>query len=242
MTHHILIIDDDTRLAQMVGEFLKQSGFRVSTEMTATSGLQAISGSEGTPDLLVLDLMLPDMDGLEVCRRIRAMPNPAKVLPILMLTAKGDPMDRVIGLEMGADDYLPKPFEPRELLARIRAILRRKGDTHLTPSQADAPPAALRFGSLEINPDSRQALVEGVLCDLTSYQFDLLLSMAQQAGRVLSREQIMSAVRGRDLEAFDRSIDVHVGRIRAAIELDAKNPQRILTVRGVGYVFAKQQS
>jgi two-component system, OmpR family, phosphate regulon response regulator OmpR len=242
MTHHILIIDDDTRLAQMVGEFLKQSGFRVSTEMTATSGLQAISGSEGTPDLLVLDLMLPDMDGLEVCRRIRALPHPAQELPILMLTAKGDPMDRVIGLEMGADDYLPKPFEPRELLARIRAILRRKAGAQLNPWQADAPTTGLRFGSLEINPDSRQACVDGVVCDLTSYQFDLLLSMAQQAGRVLSREQIMSAVRGRDLEAFDRSIDVHVGRIRQAIELDAKNPQRILTVRGVGYVFAKQQN
>jgi two-component system, OmpR family, phosphate regulon response regulator OmpR len=242
MPPHILIIDDDTRLAHMVGEFLKQSGFRVSTEMTATRGLQAISGSDDAPDLVVLDLMLPDMDGLEVCRRIRALSSAAKALPILMLTAKGDPMDRVIGLEMGADDYLPKPFEPRELLARIRAILRRKGDAQLLPWQSAAPSAALRFGSLEINPDSRQALIDGVLCDLTSYQFDLLLSMAQQSGRVLSREQIMSAVRGRDLEAFDRSIDVHVGRIRAAIELDAKSPQRILTVRGVGYVFAKQQN
>ena len=245
MTQHILIIDDDTRLANMVGEFLKQSGFRVSHEMTAASGLQAISGSQSAPDLVVLDLMLPDIDGLEVCRRIRAMPSPAKALPILMLTAKGDPMDRVIGLEMGADDYLPKPFEPRELLARIRAILRRRGDAQTEQGGAtDKNPAtssALRFGSLEINPDSRQALVDGTLCDLTSYQFDLLLAMAEQAGRVLSREQIMSAVRGRDLEAFDRSIDVHMGRIRAAIERDPKNPQRILTVRGVGYVFAKQQ-
>jgi DNA-binding response OmpR family regulator len=242
MTQHILIIDDDTRLAQMVSEFLKQSGFRVSIEMTAASGLRSISGAESLPDLLVLDLMLPDMDGLEVCRRIRAMPSSAKALPILMLTAKGDAMDRVLGLELGADDYLPKPFEPRELLARIRAILRRRMGEQVPPSDGAAVKRALRFGSLEINPDSRQALVEGVLCDLTSYQFDVLLAMAEQAGRVLSREQIMSAVRGRDLEAFDRSIDVHMGRIRAAIERDAKNPQRILTVRGVGYVFAKQQS
>jgi two-component system, OmpR family, phosphate regulon response regulator OmpR len=183
MTQHILIIDDDARLAHMVGEFLRQSGFIVSHEITATSGLQAISTSTGLPSLVVLDLMLPDMDGLEVCRRIRALPNAAKDLPILMLTAKGDPMDRVIGLEMGADDYLPKPFEPRELLARIRAVLRRKGEVPTsagsasgTESAIDSHAATLRFGTLEINPDARQALVEGVLCDLTSYQFDLLLA------------------------------------------------------------------
>jgi DNA-binding response OmpR family regulator len=180
--------------------------------------------------------MLPDMDGLEVCRRIRALASVAKNTPILMLTAKGDPMDRVIGLEMGADDYLPKPFEPRELLARIRAILRRRaGD----PAEAIKP--VLQFGSLEINPNNRQASLGGSVCDLTSYQFDLLLVMAERAGRVLSREQIMEATRGRELEAFDRSIDVHMGRIRLAIEQDPKEPKRILTVRGVGYVFAKQQ-
>jgi two-component system, OmpR family, phosphate regulon response regulator OmpR len=152
-----------------------------------------------------------------------------------MLTAKGDPMDRIIGLELGADDYLPKPFEPRELLARIRAILRRRGD--------GAAPAAktLRFGSLEIDRDARTVTVDGKTSELTSYQFDLLIALAERAGRVLTRDQIMEAVRGRELEAFDRSIDVHMGRIRAAIEVDAKNPKRILTVRGVGYVFAKQQ-
>ncbi len=152
-----------------------------------------------------------------------------------MLTAKGDPMDRIIGLEMGADDYLPKPFEPRELLARIRAVLRRHGDN---------PPAAvnqLRFGSLEIDRDARTVAVAGQPCELTSYQFDLLVALAERAGRVLTRDQIMEAVRGRELDAFDRSIDVHMGRIRAAIEVDAKNPKRILTVRGVGYVFARQQ-
>ena len=242
----ILIIDDDARLAHMLGEFLRQSSYSVAHEATATSGLAALLGRQATPDLIpalvVLDLMLPDLDGLEVCRRIRALPGAAAETPILMLTAKGDPMDRIIGLEMGADDYLPKPFEPRELLARIRAILRRKEG--VTPTSTALTPIKphLRFGQLEINADSRQATLDGVVCDLTSYQFDLLLAMAERAGRVLSREQIMEAVRGRELEAFDRSIDVHIGRIRAVIEADAKNPMRILTVRGVGYVFAKQQN
>ena len=153
-----------------------------------------------------------------------------------MLTAKGDPMDRIVGLELGADDYLPKPFEPRELLARIRAVLRRA-----QPTGAQPPAKALRFGSLEIDRDARTVTVGGKPGDLTSYQFDLLVVLAERAGRVLTRDQIMEAVRGRELEAFDRSIDVHMGRIRAAIEDDAKNPKRILTVRGVGYVFAKQQ-
>jgi len=155
-----------------------------------------------------------------------------------MLTAKGDPMDRIVGLEMGADDYLPKPFEPRELLARIRAVLRR-GQASTQSMANTAPP--LRFGSLEMDRDARSVTVAGRLCELTSYQFDLLLAMAERAGRVLSRDQIMEAVRGRELDAFDRSIDVHMGRIRAAIEADPKQPRRILTVRGVGYVFAKQQ-
>jgi DNA-binding response OmpR family regulator len=152
-----------------------------------------------------------------------------------MLTAKGDPMDRIIGLEMGADDYLPKPFEPRELLARIRAVLRRSSESTTTDT------TLLRFGSLEIDRDARVVSVGGTAVELTSYQFDLLVALAERAGRVLTRDQIMEAVRGRELEAFDRSIDVHMGRIRAAIEVDAKDPKRILTVRGVGYVFARQQ-
>jgi DNA-binding response OmpR family regulator len=179
--------------------------------------------------------MLPDMDGLQVCQRIRALPGALGQVPVLMLTAKGDPMDRIIGLEMGADDYLPKPFEPRELLARIKAILRRKNPVNDTPTQR------MQFGSLEIDRDARRVSVKGQDCELTSHQYDLLLALAERAGRVLTRDQIMEAVRGRELEAFDRSIDVHMGRIRAAIEVDPKAPQRILTVRGVGYVFARQQ-
>ena len=234
MTQQLLMIEDDTRLASMVGEYLRQSGYGFTHAATGTAGLEALQASP--PDLVILDLMLPDMDGLEVCRRIRSLQGPAAQVPVLMLTAKGDPMDRIIGLELGADDYLPKPFEPRELLARIRAILRRRTDGG-TP----AATPALRFGSLEIDRDARTVTVGGQVADLTSYQFDLLVTLAERAGRVLTRDQIMEAVRGRELDAFDRSIDVHMGRIRAAIEADAKNPRRILTVRGVGYVFAKQQ-
>ena len=232
-TQHLLMIEDDARLAAMVGEYLTQSGFVVTHMPDGESGLGALQ--DKPVDLVVLDLMLPGIDGLEVCRRIRALPGDAARVPVLMLTAKGDPMDRIIGLELGADDYLPKPFEPRELLARIRAVLRRH--------QGGAAPEhkLMRFGALEIDRDARVVSVAGQPAELTSYQFDLLVTLAERAGRVLTRDQIMEAVRGRELEAFDRSIDVHMGRIRAAIEQDVKNPKRILTVRGVGYVFAKNQ-
>ena len=238
MSQHLLMIEDDARLAAMVGEYLEQNGFTVSKAPDGLSGLARLNpvSDAKAPELVILDLMLPDIDGLEVCRRVRALPSAMANIPILMLTAKGDPMDRIIGLEMGADDYLPKPFEPRELLARVRAILRRK-----TESPAAASGSVLRFGSLTIDRDARTVTVGTALCELTSYQFDLLVALAERAGRVLTRDQIMEAVRGRELEAFDRSIDVHMGRIRAAIETDSKDPKRILTVRGVGYVFARQQ-
>ena len=232
-TQRLLMIEDDARLAGMVSEYLSQSGYAVEHALDGATGLSALQ--EKPIDLVVLDLMLPDIDGLEVCRRLRALPGEVARTPVLMLTAKGDPMDRIVGLELGADDYLPKPFEPRELLARIRAVLRRH--------QPGAAPEhqVLRFGTLEIDRDARIVTVGGQPAELTSYQFDLLVTLAERAGRVLTREQIMEAVRGRELEAFDRSIDVHMGRIRAAIEEDVKNPKRIVTVRGVGYVFAKQQ-
>ncbi len=234
MNQQLLMIEDDARLAKMVCEYLGQSGYTVAHAGDAKTGLAALQNQPA--QLVILDLMLPDMDGLEVCRRIRALPGALAATPVLMLTAKGDPMDRIIGLEMGADDYLPKPFEPRELLARIRAVLRR----HVEGAQP-ATTQVLNFGSLEIDRDARLVRVAGQACELTSYQFDLLVAMAERAGRVLTRDQIMEAVRGRELDAFDRSIDVHMGRIRAAIEVDAKDPKRILTVRGVGYVFARQQ-
>jgi len=230
----LLMIEDDDRLAGMVSDYLGASGYQVSHAPDAHAGLDRLQ--QALPDLVILDLMLPDMDGLQVCQRIRALPGAAGQVPVLMLTAKGDPMDRIIGLEMGADDYLPKPFEPRELLARIRAVLRRK-QGGVAPTAAQS----MQFGSLDIDRDARRITVRGEARELTSYQFDLLVALAERAGRVLTRDQIMEAVRGRELEAFDRSIDVHMGRIRSAIEDDVKNPKRILTVRGVGYVFARQQ-
>ena len=228
----LLMIEDDSRLATMVGEYLRQSGYGFAHAADAASGLDTLQSMP--PDLVILDLMLPDMDGLEVCRRIKAS-NPATA--VLMLTAKGDPMDRIVGLEIGADDYLPKPFEPRELLARIRAVLRRGVEA----AASLGAHKTMRFGSLEIDRDARSVIIGGKPSELTSYQFDLLVALAERPGRVLTRDQIMEAVRGRELEAFDRSIDVHMGRIRNAIEDDAKDPKRILTVRGVGYVFAKLQ-
>ncbi len=240
MTQELLMIEDDTRLATMVGEYLRQSGYGFTHAANGTSGLAALQSNP--PALVILDLMLPDMDGLEVCRRIKSQSSGAAHTAVLMLTAKGDPMDRIVGLELGADDYLPKPFEPRELLARIRAVLRRGAELgSANTAVASNGHKVMRFGSLEIDRDARTVTVSEALCELTSYQFDLLVALAERAGRVLSRDQIMEAVRGRELEAFDRSIDVHMGRIRSAIEHEPKDPKRILTVRGVGYVFAKQQ-
>jgi DNA-binding response OmpR family regulator len=227
MAERILMIEDDARLAEMVGDYLGKSGFRVTVCGTATEGVARLASESF--DALVLDLMLPDMDGLEVCRSVRAGSD----LPILMLTARGDATDRVVGLELGADDYLPKPFDPRELLARLRAILRRR-----SPGRAAD---VLRFGRLEIDRGARAVRLEGEERPLTSYQFALLVAFAERPGRVMSRDELMDLVKGEQLEAFDRSIDVHVSRIRAAIEDDPKRPRRIITVRGAGYVFAKSQ-
>ena len=227
VTDRILLIEDDPRLAEMVKSYLGEAGFRVSIAGRGDAGI-AMSTREPF-DSIILDLMLPDMDGLEVCRRIRARAP----TPILMLTARGEAMDRVVGLELGADDYLPKPFEPRELLARLRAILRR--------SKAGERQDMLRFGRLEIDTGARIVRLDGDVRTLTSHQFALLLVLAQHAGRVLSRDVIMDLLTNERLEAFDRSIDVHISRIRAAIEDDPKNPRRVITVRGAGYVFAKAQ-
>ena len=227
MAARILIIDDDVRLATMVREYLATAGLSVATEETATAGLARL-GREPV-DALVLDVMLPDGDGFDVLRRVRATSE----IPVLMLTARGDPTDRIVGLELGADDYLPKPFEPRELLARLRAILRRQ--------RSSGAREVLRFGRLEIDRDTRTVRVDGEERALTSHQFDLLTALAEHPGRVLSRETLLDLAKGEPLDAFDRSIDVHISRIRAAIEDDPKHPRRIITVRGAGYVFAKEQ-
>jgi DNA-binding response OmpR family regulator len=228
MAERILMIDDDNRLAGMVSDYLGGAGFRVTVAGTGREG-EALLKRE-TFDAVILDLMLPDADGLDLCRRLRASSD----VPILMLTARGEPMDKVVGLEIGADDYLAKPFEPRELQARLRAILRRKGGG-TTNSET------LRFGRLEIDKGARVVRVDGEERAITSYQFAILAVLAERAGRVLSRDALMDLLKGEKLEAFDRSVDVHISRIRAAIEDDPKKPRRILTLRGTGYVFAKDQ-
>lgn len=229
MAAEILIIDDDTRLSAMLADYLAAAGFQVRTAATGNSGLQDIA--RRPPDAVILDVMLPDLEGFEICRRIRANSS----LPILMLTARGDETDRIVGLEIGADDYLPKPFSPRELLARLKAILRRTQPASLGGNDV------LRFGRLEIDRSRRVVELDGKECGLTGYQFGLLLTLAENAGRVLSRDRLMELTKGDELEAFDRSIDVHISRIRAAIEADPKHPRRILTLRGAGYLFARNQ-
>lgn len=227
----ILLIEDDIRLARMVADYLRQNQFDVQHAADGASGLAALRRHR--PDLVILDLMLPDANGLDLFREIRAL-QPSAPAPVIMLTARGDPVDRVVGLEMGAEDYIPKPFEPRELLARIRVVLRRA----LSPQGADV----LRFGLLEIDRGARQMRVNGEEKSLTSYQFDLLAAMAERAGRVLSREQLADLAGRQDQPydpSLDRSVDVHIARIRAAIEEDPKHPRHIITVRGAGYVFAK---
>jgi DNA-binding response OmpR family regulator len=231
MTPRLLLIDDDARLTAMVGDYLGAAGLNVQAAATLAEGRSLIAAQSF--DALVLDLMLPDGDGLDLCRELRADPR-TRQLPLLMLTARGEPMDRIVGLELGADDYLPKPFEPRELLARVKALLRRA-------APASDGNDVLRFGRLEVDLGARLARLDGRPCDLTSHQFDLLVVLAQSPGRVLSRDQIMDSMKGHPLDAFDRSIDVHISRIRAVIEDDAKQPRRVLTVRGAGYIFAKKQ-
>jgi len=229
MGDRVLIIDDDQRLSAMLAEYLASAGFAVRAADDGTSGLADLAANGA--DAVILDIMLPDLDGFEICRRIRSGSD----VPILMLTAKGDETDRIVGLEIGADDYLPKPFSPRELQARLKAILRRG-------RRRDEPAAdVLRFGRLEIDRGSRAVRLDGEERPLTSHQFDLLVALAENAGRVLSRDRLMDLVRGEELAAFDRSIDVHVARIRATIESDPKHPKRLITVRGAGYVFARNQ-
>jgi DNA-binding response OmpR family regulator len=220
----VLLIDDDVRLVAMLGDYLRSRGYQVDVCGDGEAGLAAQARADY--DAVVLDVMLPGIDGLEVCRRLRAR----SPVPILMLTARGDDMDRIVGLELGADDYLPKPFNPRELLARLAAILRRTRGV----AQADT---ILRFGHLEIDRASREVRVRGQRRELTSRQFDLLLLLAERAGRVQTREQLMDALKGEEWDSVDRSIDVHISRIRQLIEDDARHPRLVQTVRGAGYVL-----
>lgn len=229
MSERILMIDDDATLAAMVAEYLGGRGLAVSVAGTLASGESMLR--TGSFDALILDAMLPDGDGFDLCRKLREQSS----LPILMLTARGEEIDRIVGLELGADDYLPKPFNPRELLARLRALLRR------AQSSATQSEKRLRFGRLELDQGALEARLDGHAVALTAHQFALLWALASHAGRVLSRETLLELARGDALENFDRSIDVHISRIRAVIEDDPKEPRRIITVRGAGYVFAQRQ-
>jgi DNA-binding response OmpR family regulator len=225
-----LLIDDDARLGELVKEYLGKHEIAVTVAADGERGLAALG--HGRFDVVLLDVMLPGADGFEVCRRLRATPE-LTTLPVIMLTARGDDVDKIVGLELGADDYLAKPFNPRELLARIRAVLRRGRPAPSTTSR-------FRAGQLEIDFDSREVTVAGRRQVLTAYEFELLGALARAAGRVLSREQLLDALKGAEYEAFDRSIDVHISKLRAKLEANPKAPRYIKTVRGAGYVFLRE--
>jgi len=225
---HVLIIEDDVRLAELTRDYLESNGFKVTVEGEGSRGVEQILALQ--PDLVILDLMLPGEDGLSICRRVR----PDYAGPILMLTARTDDMDQVLGLEMGADDYVPKPVQPRVLLARMRALLRR---AEIADQSGDS---RLSFGNLEVDSATREAWLEGERVDLTSAEFDLLWLLASNAGRVLTREEIFNNLRGIKYDGQDRSIDVRVSRIRPKIGDDPNHPHRIKTVRSKGYLFVKE--
>lgn len=222
---HVLMVEDDPRLASLTATYLERNGVIVTLAADGPSGLREALGHRF--DAILLDLMLPGMDGLEVCQRIRARSD----VPILMLTARGEEADRVMGLEIGADDYIPKPYSPRELLARLRATVRR------ARGQAGPKDQHIQIGDLSLDPGRMEAQLQGEVLDLTPYEFNLLRVLAESAGRVLSREQIMARARGNAEDAFDRSIDVHISRLRSKLGDDPRRPTRIRTVRGMGYQF-----
>ncbi|HCW89947.1 MAG TPA: DNA-binding response regulator [Marinobacter sp.] len=232
----ILIVEDDERLAELTREYLESNGLVVSLETHGGRAVDRIKAEN--PDLVVLDLMLPGEDGLSICRRIR----PFYQGPVIMLTARTDDLDQVLGLEMGADDYIGKPVKPRVLLARIRALLRRVGENGQNGKDEGAgeEPVRLQFNDLVVDRSMREAWLNDGSIDLTSAEFDLLWLLASNAGRVLSREEIFTALRGIEYDGQDRSIDVRVSRIRPKIGDDPVHPRRIKTVRSKGYLFVKE--
>ena len=227
----ILVVDDDLRLRDLLLRYLTEQGFAVDAAHDAAAMDRALAAK--TYELLVLDLMLPGEDGLSICRRLRAAKND---LPIIMLTAKGDDVERIVGLEMGADDYLPKPFNPRELVARIQAVLRRRAPTP-PPGAPSGSEGSIAFGSFTLNLATRRLVRGDSEISLTTGEFSLLKILATHPREPLSRDKLMQLARGRDHEAFDRSIDVQVSRLRKIIEPDPANPIHIQTVWGFGYVF-----
>lgn len=226
---HILLVEDDERLAGLTRQYLESHGNVVTVVHQGRQGLQ--EALHRSFDAVLLDIMLPEMDGIEICQQIRQH----KDVPIIMLTARGEEADRVLGLEIGADDYMPKPFSPRELLARIRAIVRR--------ARGAAGPRldTVQNGGLKLVPAAARAVLDGVPLDLTSYEFAILLALVKRAGRILTREQIMEIAGGNPEEAFDRSVDVHISRLRKKLGDSSGRPKLIRTVRGLGYMFAAEE-
>ncbi len=221
--HHVLIIDDDPDLTELLEEYLASRGLQVRCAGEGETGLALLRG--GGIDLVILDVMLPGKDGFDICREIRA----SSAVPIIMLTARGDELDRIVGLELGADDYMPKPFNPRELLARIRAVLRR-----LPREQPEEQ--VLSAAGMRLDPARREAQADGRDLELTTTEFEILRTLMAAAGRVVPRERLMELARGPDWAAFDRSADVHISHLRRKLGDDPRRPARIKTVRGVGYM------
>ena len=217
----VLVVDDDARIRELLAEYLTGRGHTVST---ASDGDEGLAAARGDVDLVVLDLMMPGKDGLSVLRELR----PDHQVPVIILTARGDDLDRIVGLELGADDYLPKPFNPRELTARIDAVLRR--------SRGHTPTTRHRAGPLEVDEAKREVLLDGEPISLTTTEFEILRTLITHAGRVIERERLMELARGEDYASFDRSVDVHVSHIRKKLGDDPRQPRLLKTVRGVGYM------
>jgi DNA-binding response OmpR family regulator len=230
MKKTVLVIDDDEKLNSLLKDYLKQYGYSVITAAHPDSGLKMIP--EHTPDIIILDIMLPGMDGFEVCKEIRKTSD----IPIIMLTARGEVTDRIVGLEIGADDYLPKPFEPRELLARMQSILRR-AEGNKVSQKKDA-----QFGPLRINFDRQAAFLEDIDIELTTAEYEILSLFITKPGKVLSRDRILDAIRGIEWEAFNRSVDVLISRLRQKLRDDPKNPRFIKTIWGSGYMFIGEKN
>jgi two-component system, OmpR family, response regulator CpxR len=226
----ILVIDDDVELCGLVGEYLEPEGFEVECVHDGKRGLDRSLSGEHL--LVVLDVMLPGINGFDVLRRIRATSR----IPVLLLTARGQDVDRIVGLEIGADDYLPKPFNPRELVARIRAVLRRTKSAG--ESSGDPVPDVVRVGDIELDPATRTVRQKGIEIELTSVEFNLLQALLREAGRVVTRENLVDTVLSRKFSPFDRSIDMHVSKVRKKLGDSEEGSEHIKTVRGVGYIFA----
>lgn len=228
----ILVIDDDMELCDLLQDYLGGEGFAVEAVHRGDHGVEAATGR--TYDLVILDVMLPGLNGFDVLRRIRE----AGRVPVIMLTARGDDVDRIVGLELGADDYLPKPFNPRELVARIRAIQRRLAGPMPAASGKQKPPTEFSIGDLQLNSSNRTVRQNGRVIDLTSVEFSLLEALLVRAGEIISREDLVEQVLGRQLSAYDRSIDVHVSSLRKKLGHSYRNNERIRTVRGIGYLYS----